>query len=154
MFQWWYLNLDAALYQSSAAGVHSKTVGMLPVLHSHDMECCTALPEWQPLTARNDSAKPGNKHRMIDPCFEPKIICFCSIFFLFTQANASATICCCRKNPCHHWNMEGTFLLTIKTQEQSCRFFSRWAKCDTAGRWQREKALRKALMCSWKQLNN
>ncbi|XP_059322221.1 uncharacterized protein LOC132069797 isoform X2 [Ammospiza nelsoni] len=40
------------------------------VLHSHDMECSTALPQWQPLTASNDSAKPGSNHRTMDPCSE------------------------------------------------------------------------------------
>lgn len=49
--------------------------------------------------------------------------------------------------------MEGTLLLTTKTQEQSCSFFSRTARCDTAGHWQKEMALRKGLMCSWKELN-
>lgn len=27
---------------------------------------------------------------MMDPCFEARMIHFCSVFFLFTQANASA----------------------------------------------------------------
>lgn len=156
MLQWWYLNLDAAVYQSP------QLLGFTACCEAKPQAgtvCCTAMAWNVPLLCQSGSllwpAMTQQSQEITTERWTPALSQVWSVFavFLFSQANALASVCWGRKYPCHHWNMEGTLLLTTKTQEQSCRFFSRTARCDTGGHWQREKALRKARMCSWKQLN-
>lgn len=104
------------------------------MLQSHEVEGTASLPGRQPLTARNESAKPVSKNRMMDSCFEPSLINFFLSFLVDTQVNASASICCSRKYHCDRIKLKicpGRYIAADhKGTGTIPSFFSRTARQD------------------------